>query len=197
MKKVALLFGSFNPIHIGHLVLANYMVAYAGVDEVWLVVSPHNPLKVREELADQKHRYRMVELALAPLTIPVKASKVEFDLPQPSYTIDTLGVLAQQFPDCEWVVAMGADNLANIERWKEYRSILERYRLLVYPRPGFDLGALSRQYRVDELQAPQMDISSTFIRQALAEGRNLDAFMPPGVGEYIRQQQVYGQQEHP
>ncbi|MES2397716.1 MAG: nicotinate (nicotinamide) nucleotide adenylyltransferase, partial [Bacteroidota bacterium] len=130
--KVGLFFGSFNPVHTGHLVLANYMLEYTDLERIWFVVSPHNPLKKKSTLLDEKQRLQMVDLAIGD-NIKLKASNIEFNLPQPSYTIVTLTYLKEKYPQHEFVLIMGADNLENFHKWKNYEEILKHHQLYIYP----------------------------------------------------------------
>lgn len=188
MKKIVLFPGSFNPVHIGHLAVANYVTAYADVDELWFVVSPHNPHKAPEELAPFEHRCAMVRIAVSQTGLPMSVCEVEGSLPAPSYTVNTLEALSAMHRDAEWSLLMGADNLANFHRWKDYEKIVDGCRLLVYPRLGGDVG---RTYGATLIDAPIMEISSTFVRRAVAKNLNLEAFLPAGVWNYIKTEKLY------
>ncbi|HET6991926.1 MAG TPA: nicotinate (nicotinamide) nucleotide adenylyltransferase, partial [Bacteroidia bacterium] len=137
--KIGLFFGSFNPIHVGHLILANYMLEFTELERIWFVITPHNPLKEKKTLLNDNHRLQMVRLAIGENT-KMKASTIEFKLPQPSYTVNTLAHLADKFPDHEFSLIMGADNLNSFHKWKNYEFILEHYKIFVYPRPDADGG---------------------------------------------------------
>jgi nicotinate-nucleotide adenylyltransferase len=192
MKKVGLFFGSFNPIHIGHLVIAEYMVEFTPMDQVWFVVSPQNPLKKKETLLNEKNRISMVRLAIEYDT-RFKASSVEFDLPRPSYTVDTLAHLSEKHPKIEFSLILGYDNLATIYKWKNYEVLMRDYMLYVYPRlhQGGTLGTLGTHPSVVITEAPIIELSSTFIRNAIKEGKTIKHMVPPQVGDYIREMNFY------
>jgi nicotinate-nucleotide adenylyltransferase len=183
--------GSFNPVHIGHVAIASYVVEFTAVDELWFVVSPHNPFKSRTELAGFNHRIDMVKMAFEDMHLPVTVSDIENTLPQPSYTVNTLDRLEALYPARTWSLLIGSDNLNGFARWKDSRKIIEKYRLLVYPRPGYGNAELCRQYGATKLEAPVIDLSSTFIRENIARGRNMRAFLPHGVFEYINRLNLY------
>lgn len=187
--RVGLFFGSFNPIHVGHLMLAQYMVNFAGVDEVWLVVSPQNPFKQDVELADTQHRLNMARLAVGD-NEKIKISEVELSLPKPSYTIDTLRALEKEYPEIEFSIIMGADNLMGLNRWKEAETLLSRYRIIVYPRPGYEAKEPEGAH-IEIVDAPQVDISSTQLRRWIGEGRSVLYFTNDKVIEYFSQNNLY------
>ncbi|CAN5586778.1 nicotinate (nicotinamide) nucleotide adenylyltransferase [soil metagenome] len=182
--KVGLFFGSFNPIHNGHLIIAGYVAEFSDLDQVWLVVSPHNPLKPAGSLLQDYHRFHLVELGIGS-NKKVKASKIEFGLPKPSYTIHTLAYLKELYPKHNFSLIMGADNLETFHKWKNYEILLEEHDLYVYPRPLSDGGHLKDHARVKWVQAPLMEISSTFIRKSIQEGKDVRYMMPESVAEYI------------
>ncbi|MDR1169581.1 MAG: nicotinate-nucleotide adenylyltransferase [Prevotellaceae bacterium] len=184
--------GSFNPVHIGHLVIANYIVEFTSADEFWFVVSPHNPFKSISELAGFHHRLNMVNIAFEELGLPIVVSDIENSLPQPSYTINTVNALAEKYPDKKWSLLVGADNLVNFHLWKDSAKILERHQLLVYPRTGFDDDQLYEKNSASKINAPVIEISSTFIRNNISKGHNLRAFLPKGVFRYICENGLYG-----
>ena len=188
--KTGLFFGSFNPIHIGHLAIANYMVEYSDLDELCLVVSPQNPLKKKKTLLNEYDRYQLVELALKN-DHKIKPSDIEFRLPKPSYTIDTLTYLSEKHPKNEFVLILGADNLEFFHKWKNYEIILKQYQLYVYPRPNYDLGEFKNHPNVKIINAPMMEISSSFIRNSIKEGKDVRYFLPNTVYEYIRKMHFY------
>lgn len=187
---IGLFFGSFNPIHLGHLAIANYMQQFANMDEVWLVVSPHNPLKDKIQLLDQNHRLFMVDLAIdgAP---GIRSSNIEFKLPQPSYTIHTLAHLAEKYPGHRFSLIMGQDNLQGFHKWKNYEEILKLHQLYIYPRPGASASQFDRHEQVHFTQAPVMEISATFIRKAIKDKKDIRFFLPPKVWEQIESQGFY------
>lgn len=187
--RVGLFFGSFNPIHVGHLMLAQYMVNFADVDEVWLVVSPQNPFKQDVELADTQHRLNMARLAVGD-NEKIKISEVELSLPKPSYTIDTLRALEKEYPEIEFSIIMGADNLMGLNRWKEAETLLSRYRIIVYPRPGYEAKEPEGAH-IEIVDAPQVDISSTQLRRWIDEGRSVLYFTNDKVIEYFSQNNLY------
>ncbi|MDQ7947605.1 MAG: nicotinate (nicotinamide) nucleotide adenylyltransferase [Pedobacter sp.] len=188
--KTGLFFGSFNPIHVGHLIIANYMATFTGLKEVWLVVSPHNPLKQKSGLANMYDRLEMARLATenAP---QLKVSDIEFKLPQPSYTIDTLAYLHEKYPDRQFVLIMGADNLASLKKWKNYEILLDNYQIFVYPRPGAAITEWKDHPSIIFTQTPEMEISSTFLRTAVKEGKNIQFFVPDAVLDFIDKKNLY------
>ncbi|MGY4383251.1 nicotinate-nucleotide adenylyltransferase [Pedobacter sp. UYP24] len=188
--KTGLFFGSFNPIHTGHLVIANYMAGFSGLDEVWLVVSPHNPLKNKNGLANMYDRLEMAKLATENAK-QIKVSDIEFSLPQPSYTIDTLTYLNEKYPTRKFALIMGADNLSSFKKWKNYEVLLANYEIFVYQRPNVDLAEWLNHPAVTITDTPQMDISSTFIRKAIAEGKNVQYFVPDPVLNFIDSKGMY------
>lgn len=185
-----LFFGSFNPIHIGHLVIANYMATYTDLKEVWFVVSPHNPLKQKSGLADMYDRLEMARLATENAS-HLKVSDIEFKLPQPSYTIDTLTHLKEKYPEKKFALIMGADNLASFKKWKNYELLLENHKLFVYPRPGIDLGEWENHPSVVITETPQMDISSTFIRNAIKQEKSIQFLVPDAVIDFMDKKSLY------
>lgn len=190
MNRIGLFFGSFNPIHTGHLVIANYMANHTQLDEVWLMVSPHNPLKKKDSLANMYDRLEMVNLALEGAE-RIRSSDFEFRLKQPSYTIDTLVHLKERFPEKDFVLIMGSDNLKNFRKWKNYEIILRDFQLAVYPRPGFTDTELEQHPSVTMTDTPQMEISSTFIRKSVAAGKNVKYFLPDAVYSFIEKKGLY------
>lgn len=189
-KNIGLFFGTFNPVHIGHMVIASYMAEFADLDEVWMVVSPHNPFKEKTSLLDNYQRLHMVNLAIDNHP-KLRASDIEFKLSQPSYTINTLTHLYEKFPGYYFSLIMGSDNLDNFKKWKNYERILEISRLIVYPRQGYDGGDLKNHSCVKWVEAPLMQISSTFIREALKQKKNLHYIIPDKVLQYIQEMHFY------
>ncbi|MDR1593740.1 MAG: nicotinate-nucleotide adenylyltransferase [Prevotellaceae bacterium] len=191
-SNVVIFSGSFNPIHIGHLAIANYVVEFTGANEFLFVVSPHNPFKSKSELAGFHHRLNMVKIAFEGLDLPIAVSDIENTLPQPSYTINTLNALSEKYPGKNWSLLIGADNLVNFHLWKDSAKIIEQHRLLVYPRAGFDYNdEFYEKNNAVKLNAPIMEISSTFIRNNISKGHNLKALLPNGVYEYIHEHGLY------
>ncbi|WP_293713789.1 nicotinate (nicotinamide) nucleotide adenylyltransferase [uncultured Parabacteroides sp.] len=178
--KTGIFSGSFNPVHIGHLALANWLCEFAGLDELWFLITPHNPLKDREELMDDQLRYELVEAAIAGYP-KFRASNFEFSLPQPTYTIDTLRALDRTYPDREFHFIMGADNWAFIKRWKESEVLISSYPILIYPRKGYEIILPANFPDIRAVEAPLMEISSTFIRQSLRDGKDVRFFLPEAI----------------
>ncbi|MDO9510568.1 MAG: nicotinate (nicotinamide) nucleotide adenylyltransferase [Bacteroidales bacterium] len=189
-EYTGLFFGSFNPIHVGHMVLANYFAEFVGLNELWFVVSPHNPLKERVSLLADHHRIEMVNLAIAD-DPRFRASDIEFHLPKPSYTIHTLTYLEEKYPGRKFALIVGGDNLESFNKWKNPEVILERFPLLVYARPGFDGGEFLKHPSVRIFEAPLMEISSSMIRMAIRQGKNMRFFLPPGVWKYMEEMNLY------
>ena len=190
MKKIGIYSGSFNPIHHGHVMLANYLIEFSDLDELWFVVSPQNPLKKKENLLDDDERLKMVQLAIGD-DPRIRVSDIEMHLPTPSYTINTLTALSEQYPDSEFVFICGMDSLQNLKNWREYQRILDNYELLVFPREGYDGGDLINYPSVTVLKTPILEISSTFIRQCVKEGRDVRHFMPEKAFAYMKENQFY------
>lgn len=188
--KVGLYFGSYNPVHIGHMAIANFFVEYGGFDQLWFVVSPHNPHKSKENLLNDYDRLEMMHIAVGN-DHRFRVSDIEFRLPRPSYTIDTLTYLTEKFPDHHFSIIMGSDNLKNFHKWKNHESILEHFGISVYPRIGFSQELLADYPSIRIVHAPQMEISSTFIREAIRTGKNISYFLPHGVWEYIEKMGFY------
>jgi len=189
-KKTGLFFGSFNPIHVGHLIIANHMVEHTDLDEVWFVISPHNPLKKKSTLLADHHRYAMVNLAVED-NRKLWASNIEFGLSQPSYTVHTLAFLEEKYPEKEFVLIMGGDNLASLHRWKNYEHILENYSIMVYPRPGEVLPDLANHKHVEIVEAPLMQISSSFIRKSIKAGKSVEYILSDKVFKYLTEMHFY------
>lgn len=190
MKRTGLFFGSFNPVHVGHMIIANYMATRTELDEVWLVVSPQNPFKKAGSLARDHDRLHLVELAIGD-TPRLRASNVEFGLPKPSYTIDTLAVLREKHPDRAFSLLMGGDNLATLPKWKNAEIILRDYDIHVYNRPGEEAGPLQDHSRVTFHEAPLMHLSATYVRRAIREGRSVRYLVPDAVAEELERSGLY------
>jgi len=177
IQRVGLLFGSFNPIHVGHLILAEHFATRTDLAEVWLVVSPQNPFKVGAELLPEAQRLRFVEDAIAGNS-RLRAEAIEFELPRPSYTIATLDALRARHPGTDFVLLMGGDNLPGLPRWQQAARILSEVDIYVYPRPGTTLPELAIFPRVQVMQAPLLDISATYVRESLRMGRSIRYLVP-------------------
>lgn len=189
--ETGLYFGSFNPVHIGHLAIANYMVEFTGLDEFWFVVTPQNPLKQKANLLNDFDRLEMVKMAVEG-DERMQVSDIEFYLPKPSYTIDTLTYLKERNPNRNFKILMGSDNLDNFSKWKNHEIILQNYGVIVYPRPSFNSPSIELQKNiVIAKDAPQMEISSSFIRNAIKEGKDVRHFLPPKVWEHIEKKGFY------
>ncbi|GAA4830062.1 nicotinate (nicotinamide) nucleotide adenylyltransferase [Algivirga pacifica] len=188
--RVGLFFGSFNPIHIGHLIIANTVAESDIVDEVWFVISPQNPFKKKKTLLHEFDRYDMVKLAIDD-NPHLRASDIEFNLPKPSYTIDTLTYLSEKYPKHQFKIILGEDNLTNFHKWKNYEQILSYYGLIVYPRPFVDPSPILQEPNVTMIEAPKIDISATFIRNAIQEGRTIRYLLPDSVIELIQRKKFY------
>ena len=183
IRHIGLYFGSFNPIHIGHLAIANIIQQKTELDQVWFMVSPQNPLKKESGLLPFEHRFAMTKIALAGANNLV-AKDIEAQLPTPSYTVQTLSFLKDEFPDCDFSIIMGGDNLEVIKLWKNYEELLSNYTIWAYQRPGAILDSKLKNM-VQIVEAPQMEISSTYIREMLSEGYEVPYLMPEGVYSYI------------
>lgn len=188
---IGILGGSFNPVHIGHLMLASYLQQFAGLDEVWLTLSPLNPLKVgSDELIPDLTRLKMLEMAIGK-TKGLNVCDYELSMPRPSYTINTLRYLAKRYPRRNFKLIIGSDNWKIFDQWKDHDAILSEFGVIVYPRPGYPVGNIYED-GVDVVNAPMADISSTFIRKAIAKGKDMNYFLPAGVYDYIINNNLYG-----
>lgn len=188
--QIGLFFGSFNPIHQGHLMLANYMLEYAGLQEVWFIVSPQNPLKDKKNLLAEQDRFDMVTKAIDEFP-GFRAIDIEFHMPKPSYTIDTLVRLTERHPSHNFYLICGMDALQSFHKWKNYNQILDSCNILVYPRKDADGGQFSNHPSVKIVDAPQLEVSSSFIRKAISESKNVQFFLPHGVYQYIILKRFY------
>jgi nicotinate-nucleotide adenylyltransferase len=189
-QYTGLYFGSFNPIHIGHLAIANYLVEFAQLQELWFVVSPQNPLKQKQSLLSDYQRLELVNRSIADYP-KFKASTIEFSLPKPSYTTDTLAYLDEKFPQRKFALIMGEDNLSSLDKWKNFELLLEKRKVLCYPRPGNDITKFHEHPNVHIVEAPLMEISSSFIRKAVGENKNMQFFMHPKAWEYMDEMNFY------
>jgi len=189
--NTGLFFGSFNPIHIGHMVIAGYMLEFTDIDELWFVVSPQNPLKDESGLAPENLRLNMVRLAAEDYEPRMQVCDIEFTMPRPSFTIDTLEALQLKYLDRQFTLILGSDSLDTITKWKDYQQIIRNYSIYVYPRLGSNIEDLKKLYPVEFIAAPVVDISSTFIRKSISEGKDVSHFIPQKVFHYIQNQQLY------
>jgi nicotinate-nucleotide adenylyltransferase len=190
--KIGLYFGTFNPIHIGHLIIANHMAEHADLDQVWMVVTPHNPLKKKATLLDDYHRLQMVYLATEDFP-KIKPSDIEFKLSQPNYTVNTLVHLQEKYPDHEFSLIMGEDNLKSLHKWRNYEVILAHHDIYVYPRISSEIENLDLKNhpKVHLIDAPVVEISSTNIRNTIKKGKNVKPLLPHKVWEYIDHNNFY------
>ena len=182
--KIGLFFGSFNPIHHGHLIIGQYMLDQAKLDEVWYVVSPQNPLKKGKDIMDAPHRLKMVEAAIKD-NPKFKACDVEFNMPTPSYTAYTLKKLTEENPKIEFLLIMGTDNLQHLEKWKDHEEILMNHEILAYFREGFPGGEFAKNQKVRVMKGPMLNISATYIRGIVRMGRSIKYLVPDAVAKYM------------
>ncbi len=199
MKQVGLYFGTFNPIHIGHLVIGNFMATHGQLDEVWLVVSPHNPLKDIKKLMPDAHRLQMARLAIKE-NENLQVCDAEFDLPKPSYTVNTMRHLKDLYPDIEFSIIMGEDNLVGLQKWRDYQELLAKYKILVYPRISTSAGKRDlkqelpvefKDAQITLCDAPLLEISSTFIRESIRDKKDVRYLLPEAVINYISNNFLY------
>lgn len=190
--KIGLYFGTYNPIHVGHLIIANHMAEFSGLDQVWMVVTPHNPLKKKATLLDDHHRLQMVYLATEDFP-KIKPSDIEFKLTQPNYTVNTLAHLHDKYPNHEFSLIMGEDNLKTLHKWKNYEVLLDNHDIYVYPRISEEPEnlALKSHPRIHIIEAPVVEISSTFVRNNIKKGKNIQPLLPLKVWEYIDHNNFY------
>ena len=182
--RIGLFFGSFNPVHIGHMAIANYMLNETAIEQIWMVLSPQNPLKAKSTLLDQYHRLALLNLAIDDYP-KIKSSKIEFDLPQPSYTINTLVHLEEKFPQHEFSLLIGRDNLVSFHKWKNYEQILNSYQIYVYPRVEAGISQFDNLPNIHLTKAPIIEISSTAIREAIKQKKDIRFYLPQKVWEEI------------
>lgn len=190
--KIGLYFGTFNPIHVGHLIIANHMAQHSDLDKIWMVITPHNPFKKKSSLLTNHHRYQMVQRALDEYP-KIEASTIEFDLPQPNYTVHTLAHLQEKYKEHEFCLIMGEDNLKSLHKWKNYEVILEHHHIYVYPR--ISQGTVEHQFvnhpKIHKVDAPIMEISSTAIRKGIKAGENIRPLLPEAVFTYLDEMRFY------
>ena len=187
--KIGLFFGSFNPMHIGHKIIASYMEEFTNLEKVCFVVSPQNPLKKKQNLLDQYHRLMIIRMEVEG-NPKLEASDIEFGMPQPSYSIDTLVRLKEEHPENEYALIMGADNLQNFHKWKNYEQILADYSVYVYPRPGIEISGKHENIHIIK-GVPQMEISASFIRKSIKQGKDISYLMPEKAWNYIDKMNFY------
>ncbi|HNW00161.1 MAG TPA: nicotinate (nicotinamide) nucleotide adenylyltransferase [Chitinophagales bacterium] len=188
--RIGLFFGSFNPVHTGHLIIASYFAENTDLQQVWFIVSPQNPFKDKSSLLDEKHRLYMVNLAVEN-NYKLQASNIEFHLPQPSYTIHTLTYLGEKYPEHTFVLLMGSDNLPSLHKWKQAEVIMERYPIYVYMRRGIEQLPAEVKGDVRLFELPLLDISSTLIRQYIREGKSIRYLVPENVFDYLQEMRFY------
>lgn len=191
-KNIGLFFGTFNPIHVGHLIIANHFAEFSDLDEIWLVVTPHNPHKKKSNLLEDTHRLAMVRIAVEEYP-NLKASNIEFDLPQPNYTVNTLALLEEKYPDKTFCLIMGEDNLKSFHKWKNFEVILDRHPIYLYPRisEGVIETKFSKHPKIIKVAAPIVEISSTFIRKSIQSNKNIRPLLPQNVWQYIDEMNFY------
>lgn len=189
--KIGIMGGSYNPIHVGHAIIANYMIQNCGIDRLWLMVSPENPFKTGQKMASEFHRLRMTEMVSRRIE-GVDTSAFEFQLPRPSYTIDTLNALQEKFPNDEFCLIIGADNWASFDKWRSHEEIVSNYHIIIYPRQGYDVVIPDKfKSHVHLVDAPLIEVSSSFIRSQLAQFKNMCFYLPEDVNEYIVKNKLY------
>lgn len=190
MKKTGLFFGSFNPVHVGHLIIGEFMATQTDLDEVWMIVSPHNPLKKKNTLAPDYERLHLLYLATQD-NDNLKPSDIEFNLPKPSFTVDTLAYLTEKYPENQFVLIMGGDNLETLHKWKNYEFLLEHFFIYVYNRPGYHIEKYIGHKNVRFFDAPLMSISSTYIRECLKSKRSVKYLVTEKVRHYLEDSMLY------
>ena len=192
MNKIGLYFGTFNPIHVGHLIIANHMVEHSDLDEIWMVVTPHNPFKKKSSLLENHHRLELVYRATEDYS-KIKPSDIEFKLPQPNYTVHTLAHISDIHPDKEFCLIMGEDNLKSFHKWKNFETILDLYHIYVYPRisEGKTENQFENHTKIHKVDAPIVEISSTMIRNEIKNKKNIKPLLTKEVWEYIDEMNFY------
>jgi nicotinate-nucleotide adenylyltransferase len=190
--KIGLYFGTFNPIHVGHLIIANHLAEHSDLEQIWMVVTPHNPLKQKNTLLDDYQRLHLVRLATEEYN-KIKPSDIEFKLPQPNYTVNTLAHLLEKYPQHEFSLIMGEDNLKSFHKWKNYEYILQNHDIYIYPRvsEGDDNSAFENHPRIHKIDAPVVEISATFIRENIKNKKNIRPLLPHNVWEYVDHNNFY------
>jgi len=189
--KIALFFGSFNPVHIGHMAIANYMLEFTEMEQIWFVVSPQSPFKQKKSMLSEYNRVDLIHQAIGKNTTKYKVSDIEFNLPKPNYTINTLVYLQEKYPNNEFSLIMGEDNLESFQKWKNWEQIIENYKLLVYKRLNCEKSILKNHKNVKIVDAPLMEISSSFIRESIKANKDVRYFLPEKVFETIDKMNFY------
>lgn len=188
--RIGLYFGSFNPVHQGHLIIASHVANYTHCQQIWLVITPQNPLKAQSSLLHESHRKHLVDLAIEG-DDRLRTSTIEFKLPKPSYTIDTLTYLSDQYPQHSFTLIIGGDAFSNIKKWKNWENLLKNYQIIIYERPGFPINEKFINENITILKAPLLQISSTMIREMIREDKTIRYLVPAVVEEEIRNQHYY------
>jgi len=192
--KIGLYFGSFNPVHNGHMIIASFMRQHTDLEQVWMVVSPQNPFKTNQSLLNEYQRLHLVKIA-AEQDLAIKAIDIEFHLPRPSYTINTLTYLEEKYPQHEFAIIMGSDSLMNLDKWKSANIIMDRYSIYVYERPGFPINKTLPIKNLVETKAPLLEISASMVRKMIRDGKSIRYFVPDSVLEDIQQNGFYKTKE--
>ncbi len=189
-QQIGLFFGSFNPVHIGHMIIAQFMATHSELDKIWMVVSPQNPFKKKSTLANDYDRLHLVRTAIGE-NEKIEASDIEFKLPKPSYTVDTLTYLKEKYPNKQFSLIMGGDNLATFHKWKNHDVILQHHKIYVYSRPSYELGDLKDHPSVTVLEAPLLSISASYIRSQIKAGHSIRYLVPDAVHEALERENTY------
>ncbi|MDR3047311.1 MAG: nicotinate-nucleotide adenylyltransferase [Bacteroidales bacterium] len=190
MKKIGLFFGTFNPLHIGHLIISEYIKENSDLNEIWFVVTPSNPLKNKKLLLNELQRLYMVNLALED-DLRFRSCDIEFKLPYPSYTVNTLAFLQEKYPQYQFALIMGEDNLENIEKWKNWEFILEHYQIYTYPRVGYNSEKFDKHHSIIKIDAPKIELSSTQIRDSIKNKKSVKYMLLPKIERYINEMGFY------
>jgi nicotinate-nucleotide adenylyltransferase len=188
--KIGLFFGSYNPVHVGHMIIANFILNHTPLKKVWMIVSPHNPHKQKSSLANDYDRLHLVRLAIGD-NDKIEGSDIEFSLPKPSYTIDTLTYLQEKYPKKEFALIMGGDNLLSLPKWKNYEQIIANYEIYVYKRPNYELGVLENHPNIHLLDAPLLSISASYIRENIKSDKSIQYLTPDAVYNYLEETRLY------
>ncbi len=188
--KIGLFFGSFNPVHIGHMLIADFLIHNSDLDQVWMVVTPHNPLKPKKSLAKDYDRLHLMRLATNE-NDHIRPSDIEFGLPKPSYTVDTMAYITEKYPQHNFHLIMGGDSLASLPKWKNYEVLLDRYSIIVYRRPGYELGELQSHQHVTVLDSPQFEISASYVRERIKNKKSIRYLVPDAVYQYLEENPIY------